>query len=109
MSEAVKSIQNAESKISTGADLREEMALIVGPNANWEDFLVVAPMCISLLGELICISTTADFSLEKKPPKDGFKLLRWPHSFRASLVQVSSKSCMGLKLEKKKCHYHRFF
>ena len=84
-------IKAAEMKISTGADLREEMALTMGPNANWEEFLIVSPMCISLLGELMCISTTADFSLEKKPPKDGFKLIKWPNSFRTSLVQVSKK------------------
>ena len=81
-------INNAVSKISRGADVREEMALTMGPMANWQEFLVVAPMCVGLLGELISISTKADFSLAKKPPKDGFQLLRWPNSFRASLLQV---------------------
>ena len=83
-------INNAVSKISRGADEREEMALTMGPMANWQEFLVVAPMCVGLLGELISISTKADFSLAKKPPKDGFQLLRWPNSFRASLLQVST-------------------
>ena len=84
----VAKINSAMKTLSRGDKLKEEMALIVGPNASWEDFLTPAPMCICLLGELMVISTRADFSLEQTPPKDGFKLMRWPNSFRASLVQV---------------------
>ena len=84
----VAKIESAMKTLSRGDNLKEEMALIVGPNASWEDFLTPAPMCISLLGQLMVISTKTDFSLEKTPPKDGFKLMRWPNSFRASLVQV---------------------
>ena len=84
----VATINTAMKKISKGENLKEEMALINGPNASWEEFLTPAPMCISLLGQLMVISTKADFSLEQTPPRDGFKLMRWPNSFRASLVQV---------------------
>ena len=84
-------INSAMKTLSKGDNLKEEMALIVGPNASWEDFLTPAPMCISLLGQLMVISTRADFSLELTPPKDGFKLMRWPNSFRASLVQVCER------------------
>lgn len=83
-------INSAMKTLSRGDKLKEEMALIVGPNASWEEFLTPAPMCICLLGELMVISTRADFSLEQTPPKDGFKLMRWPNSFRASLVQITN-------------------
>lgn len=84
-------IINANNKLSRGEDLREEMVILVGPIASWEDFLVPTPMAICLLGELMIISTTSDFSLDKNPPKDGFQLLlRYPYSLRACLMQVSS-------------------
>lgn len=84
----MKKINDASKALSKGDSIREEMELIVGPNTSWEDFLTPAPMCICLLGELMAISTKADFTLEKNPPKDGFKLMKWPNSFRASLTQV---------------------
>lgn len=83
-------IRAASRKLSEGQDLREEMELLVGPYANWEDFLVPTPYCICLLGELMIISTTTDFSLDKNPPKEGFKLIRYPKSFRACLMQVAN-------------------
>lgn len=86
----VESINRAKDSLSKGEDIREEMELVVSPHANWENFLSPAPMCICLLGELMVISTTADFTLENTPPRDGFKLMRWPSSFRASLMQVAN-------------------
>ena len=89
-SKEVAKMDTALKNISKAKDIREEMELIVSPYANWEEFLVPAPMSICLLGQLILISTKTDFTLEKSQPKDGFLLLRWPNSFRACLVQVSS-------------------
>lgn len=86
----VESINRAKDSLSKGENIREEMALVVSPHANWENFLSPAPMCICLLGELMVLSTTADFTLENTPPRDGFKLMRWPSSFRASLMQVAN-------------------
>ena len=83
-------IRNATNKISRGEDLKEEMEILVGPNASWEDFLVPTPLAICLLGELMIISSKSDFSLDQNPPKDGFKLIRYPQSFRACLMQVRS-------------------
>ena len=77
---AVEKINAAMKTLIKGDKLKEEMALIVGPNASWEDFLTPAPMCICLLGELMVISTRADFTLEHNAPRDGFKLMRWPNS-----------------------------
>lgn len=87
---ALQGINQAKKGLAKGNDLKEDMAMVMAPYANWEEFLTPAPITICLLGELMLISTTRDFTLEKKPPKDGFKLLRNPGSFRACLVQVGN-------------------
>lgn len=86
---SVEKIKKARNTLSKGEALRDEALLVVSPHINWEVFLTPAPMCVCLLGELMAVATTADFTLENNPPKDGFKLMRWPSSFRASLMQVS--------------------
>ena len=96
--ETLKKINSAMKRLSRGDKLKEEMALIVSPNVRWEAFLTPAPMCICLLGELMVISTRNDFPLEHTPPKDGFKLLRWPNSFGASLMQVRQQTARYHKL-----------
>ncbi|CAC5415256.1 unnamed protein product [Mytilus coruscus] len=63
--------------------------VLVGDESNWDQFLTPAPFAFALIGELILISSDTVFSLEKKPPRDGFTYLRYPNSFRASLIQVT--------------------
>uniref|UniRef100_A0A3B1IR91 Uncharacterized protein n=1 Tax=Astyanax mexicanus TaxID=7994 RepID=A0A3B1IR91_ASTMX len=58
------------------------------PYANWEEYLTPAPLSIAILGELVFISSKTDFSINKNPPKDGYKYIRYPDSFRACLMQV---------------------
>ena len=79
------------SKINKGQDKKDDMMLMISSQANWDHFLTPAPLAISLLGELILVSTKTDFSLTERPPIDGFKFLRHPDSFRACLVQVSNE------------------
>ena len=84
-------IDSAASNISKGVDKKEDtIMMLMAPEANWDQFFTPAPFAIALLEDLIIISAGTDFSLEEKPPKAGFKHLRYPHSFRASLVQVSN-------------------
>ena len=71
---SVKQVDEALSKVNGSADMKEEMVMTIAPYANWGEFLVPAPLSIALLGQLILISAEADFSLEKKPPKEGFKV-----------------------------------
>ncbi|XP_030646401.1 uncharacterized protein LOC115826659 [Chanos chanos] len=56
--------------------------------AKWEVYLSPAPLSIAVLGELVYVSSSDDFSINKNPPKDGFKFIRYPESFRACLMQV---------------------
>ncbi|TRY59492.1 hypothetical protein DNTS_017883 [Danionella cerebrum] len=45
-------------------------------------------MSIAIMGELVFISSSTDFSINKNPPQGGFKHIRYPDSFRACLMQV---------------------
>ena len=83
-------LDKAIASINKGADKKEEMRLMMGPNTDWERYLTPAPATIAILGQLILISTYKDFSLQDKKESIKFKLLKYPDSFRASLVQVSN-------------------
>ena len=38
---------------------------------------------------MVVATATVDFDLSVQPPRDGFRFIRHPESFRASLTQVS--------------------
>ncbi|XP_059422997.1 uncharacterized protein LOC132157713 [Carassius carassius] len=80
----LKSTQN----LSTSEEMRNQTKLIMQPYANWEEYLTPAPLSIAILGELVFISSSTDFSINKNPPKDGYKFIKYPDSFRACLMQV---------------------
>lgn len=58
------------------------------PYANWEEYLTPAPLSIAIMGELVFISSSTDFSINKNSPKGGYKFIKYPDSFRACLMQV---------------------
>jgi uncharacterized protein YdbL (DUF1318 family) len=66
------------------------VSIILEPDAPWEEFIAPAPTVVALLGQLMVISGKVDFSLQENAPQGGFKYMRHPESFRASLVQVSN-------------------
>ncbi|XP_030641440.1 uncharacterized protein LOC115821789, partial [Chanos chanos] len=83
-SEIVKKTQS----LTTAKDMRESTQLIMKPYANWEEYLTPAPLSIAIMGELVFISSTKDFSISANPPRDGYKYIKYPESFRACLMQV---------------------
>ncbi|MCJ8749420.1 hypothetical protein PDJAM_G00176070 [Pangasius djambal] len=82
--EIAKTIQS----LTTAEEMRNQTKLVMQPYANWEEYLTPAPLSIAILGELVFISSKKDFSINKNPPKDGYKYIRYPDSFRACLMQV---------------------
>nr|XP_023655911.1 uncharacterized protein LOC111837798 [Paramormyrops kingsleyae] len=80
----------ATKSISKAEDFRDDTKLIMQPYANWEEYLVPAPVSIAILGELVCISSNVDFSINKSHPKGGFQFIKYPDSFRACLMQVAN-------------------
>nr|XP_033471168.1 uncharacterized protein LOC117249555 [Epinephelus lanceolatus]XP_033471169.1 uncharacterized protein LOC117249555 [Epinephelus lanceolatus] len=81
-------IAKATQCLTTAADMRETTKMLMQPNANWEEYLTPAPLSIAIMGELVFISSSDDFSINKNPPKNGYKYIQYPHSFRACLMQV---------------------
>ncbi|XP_054833433.1 uncharacterized protein LOC129328408 [Eublepharis macularius] len=82
----------AEMRVCKAQDVREETELIMGPHANWEEYLMPAPLSIAVLGQLIFISAgQGDFSINRNPPPQGFQYIKYPESFRACLCQVSNE------------------
>ncbi|KTF81360.1 hypothetical protein cypCar_00025399 [Cyprinus carpio] len=81
-------ISKSTQSLTTAEDMRNQTKLIMQPYANWEEYLTPAPLSIAIMGELVFISSSTDFSINKNPPKGGFKFIRYPDSFRACLMQV---------------------
>ncbi|KAM9119109.1 uncharacterized protein ACDP82_015598 [Pangshura tecta] len=87
-----QALVKAELTICKAQDVRKETELRMKSYANWEEFLMPAPISIAILGQLVFISAgQGDFSINKNPPKDGFKHIKYPESFKASLCQVSNQ------------------
>ena len=86
-----RELDKAIAGMNKGIDKKEEMRLMMAPYANWDTFLTPAPLSIALLGQLILISSDADFSLQDKKDSIKFEFLKYPDSFRACLVQVSNR------------------
>ncbi|XP_047665676.1 uncharacterized protein LOC125140450 [Tachysurus fulvidraco] len=74
--------------LTTAEEMRNQTKLVMQPYANWEEYLTPAPLSIAILGELVFISSNTDFSINKNPPKVGYKFIKYPESFRACLMQV---------------------
>ncbi len=85
----VATIQKVERTIAKKDDRHEELYLMNDYNTFIQE---ISPSClaISVLGQLMLVTQERDISLESAPPKDGFKLIKYPHSLRASLVQVAN-------------------
>ncbi|KAB5517620.1 hypothetical protein PHYPO_G00169260 [Pangasianodon hypophthalmus] len=81
-------IAKKNQSLTTAEEMRNQTKLVMQPYANWEEYLTPAPLSIAILGELVFISSTRDFSINKNPPKAGYKYIRYPDSFRACLMQV---------------------
>ncbi|KAM9434617.1 uncharacterized protein Hap1MRO34_002378 [Clarias gariepinus] len=81
-------IAKKKQSLNTAEEMRNQTKLVMQPYANWEEYLTPAPLSIAILGELVFISSSTDFSINKNPPKDGYKFIRYPDSFRACLMQV---------------------
>ncbi|XP_017337386.1 uncharacterized protein LOC108272983 [Ictalurus punctatus] len=81
-------IAKKNQSLTTAEEMRNQTKLVMQPYANWEEYLTPAPLAIAILGELVFISSKDDFSINKNPPKDGYKYIRYPDSFRACLMQV---------------------
>ena len=84
----VAEVEQAIDQLYTDGAIQDDRRIMLSSHAGWEHFLVPAPMTIAFLGQVMLISTYKDFPLDTNTPIGGFKLLRNPKSFRASVLQV---------------------
>ncbi|RVE59350.1 hypothetical protein OJAV_G00187450 [Oryzias javanicus] len=94
-------IAKVNKDLTTAADMRKTTQMLMQPNANWEEYLAPAPLSIAIMGELVFISSGTDFSINKNPPKDGFKHIKYPDSFRACLMQVCNSGWQAFNIAHK--------
>ncbi|XP_061404111.1 uncharacterized protein LOC133340039 [Lethenteron reissneri] len=71
---------------------RQQLEMTLASNASWEDYLSPAPMTIALFGQLMVVSSNHDFAIDQNAPKGGYKHIKYPKSFRASLMQVANSA-----------------
>lgn len=57
-----------------------------------EDCMVFAPATINLLGQVMVISSKVDVSFLRYSPNFKFEYIKYPDSFRGTLLQVSNGS-----------------
>ncbi|KAI0644313.1 hypothetical protein C8Q79DRAFT_140560 [Trametes meyenii] len=58
------------------------------------DVLVPAPMAVAILGQLTLVATATDFKMTK--PRDGFRYVHYPDSFRATIMQLVNTGALSL-------------
>uniref|UniRef100_A0A3P9HBX7 Uncharacterized protein n=1 Tax=Oryzias latipes TaxID=8090 RepID=A0A3P9HBX7_ORYLA len=95
--------------LTTAADMRKTTQMLMQPNANWEEYLTPAPLSIAIMGELVFISSGTDFSINKNPPKGGFKHIKYPESFRACLMQVCNLGWQAFNMAHKNMDQIRIY
>uniref|UniRef100_A0A3P9KDC2 Uncharacterized protein n=1 Tax=Oryzias latipes TaxID=8090 RepID=A0A3P9KDC2_ORYLA len=95
--------------LTTAADMRKTTQMLMQPNANWEEYLTPAPLSIAIMGELVFISSGTDFSINKNPPKDGFKHIKYPDSFRACLMQICNSGWQAFNIAHKNMDQIRIY
>merc|ERR1712212_323660 len=84
-------IRAKENRVTTSTAAKDDFVLQETRNTNWAQYLIPAPMTVKVLAKILYVSMERDFSLEESAPRDGFQFIRFPQSFRASLVQVAGE------------------
>ena len=85
--------EQIERKLNSGVERKKLTTMVIDTKCNWESFLIPAPTSIAILGQLMAIASKTDFSLNENPPENGFKFVKIPTSFRASLIQLGNSGC----------------
>lgn len=57
---------------------------------TWVDCMITAPATINLLGHVMVVASRVDVSFEQYSPNHVYKYIKYPKSFRATLLQISN-------------------
>jgi hypothetical protein len=82
----------ANNAVATKDAVEEDFMTQLSVHMDWEHLLSPAPLSIGLLGDLIIMSSQAnDFAIDSELPRSGgIKYVKYPKSFRATLVQIAN-------------------
>ncbi|XP_046633381.1 uncharacterized protein LOC124312885 [Daphnia pulicaria] len=82
----------ANNAVATKDAVEEDFMTQLSVHMEWEHLLSPAPLSIGLLGDLIIMSSQAnDFAIDSELPiSGGIKYVKYPKSFRATLVQIAN-------------------
>ena len=73
--------------------VNEDFKTQLSVHMDWEYLLSPAPLSIGILGDLTLIaSQILDFEIDKQMPESGFQYIKWPKSFRTTLVQIGHEA-----------------
>ncbi|CAF1021089.1 unnamed protein product [Rotaria sordida] len=56
----------------------------------WEDCMITAPATINLLGQVMVVASRVDVSFDHYSPNRVYQHIKYPKSFRATLLQISN-------------------
>ncbi|CAF2752566.1 unnamed protein product [Rotaria sp. Silwood2] len=56
----------------------------------WEDCMITAPATINLLGQVMVVASRVDVSFDHYSPNRVYQYIKYPKSFRATLLQISN-------------------
>ncbi|CAF1301709.1 unnamed protein product [Rotaria magnacalcarata] len=73
--------------VSSNIDPVVDQAVI---DKAWEDSMVIAPATINLLGQVMVVASKVDVAFKRNVSNYQYKYIRYPDSFRATLLQISN-------------------
>ena len=56
----------------------------------WQQFIIGGPTTVSLLGQVMVVSSVLDFSFTDISPDQKYVYMQYPQSFRATLMQIAN-------------------
>lgn len=78
---------NDYGNVSTAIDILTDQSAI---DEAWMSCMITAPATINLLGSVMVVASRVDVSFEQYSPNHVYKYIKYPKSFRATLLQISN-------------------
>jgi hypothetical protein len=78
-------------KISNDDKEDEQLISQSGIEKTWEDLLVSGPIIVNYVGNLLVLSSRQDFPFTRPTPDYVYQHIKYPNSFRTTLVQITNQ------------------
>lgn len=75
------------STVTTDLDLLTDQSII---DDAWVNCMITAPVTINLIGQVMVVASRVDISFEQYSPNHIYKYIKYPKSFRGTLLQISN-------------------